>query len=268
MAEPFEKAPFPSSGGTWAGVKHRFGFFQVLNGQVPLHRPQCLDVESLVCLLSTSEDAPHSSHPSAGEGEEDHQQGRDRGTSHGPLYQPASRQNDSSSADRLGPQPAFKVVGQRFRGVVAPTWVFLQAFETNRFQVTVNKDFAGVIRGCADRGQEGTWITGDMIRAYETLHELGHAHSVEVWQDQELAGGLYGVAIGGFFAGESMFSRQSDASKAALVFLLERLRQRAFQLFDIQMLTDHTARLGAIEIPRSEYLARLRRALSYRASLV
>src|SRR5216684_8906341 len=138
-----------------------------------------------------------------------------------------------------------------------------RTLRSGRFQVTINQDFAGVIRGCADRGVEGTWITGDMLRAYETLHRLGYAHSVEVWQQAELAGGLYGVAIGGFFAGESMFSRRRDASKVALVYLVERLRQRAFQLFDIQMLTEHTARLGAIEIPRFAYLARLRRALSY-----
>src|SRR5262249_37910454 len=107
----------------------------------------------------------------------------------------------------------------------------------------------------------GTWITPDMIRAYETLHCLSYAHSVEVWQEAELVGGVYGVAIGGFFAGESMFSRRRDASKVALVHLVERLRQKGFQLFDIQMLTEHTARLGAIEIPRRQYLARLRHAV-------
>src|SRR5262249_8847409 len=129
------------------------------------------------------------------------------------------------------------------------------------FQITYDRDFAGVIRGCADR-DEGTWITGDMIEAYEALYQLGHAHSVEVWQEEALAGGLYGVALSGFVAGEAVCSRRADASKAALAHLTERLRQRGFQLFDIQMLTAHTASLGAVEIPRSEYLARLRKALA------
>src|SRR5205823_5555697 len=98
------------------------------------------------------------------------------------------------------------------------------------------------------------------------LHRLGHAHSVEVWHEGELAGGLYGVALGGFFAGESMFKRVRDASKVAVVFLVERLRERGFQLFDIQLLTEHTASLGAIEIPRRTYLARLRQARSLSAT--
>jgi leucyl/phenylalanyl-tRNA--protein transferase len=132
---------------------------------------------------------------------------------------------------------------------------------SGRFRVSVNEDFAGVIRGCADRPGEGTWITGDMIAAYEELHRLGHAHSVEAWHQGRLAGGIYGVAVGGLFAGESMFTRVRDASKVALVHLVERLRQRGYCLFDIQMLTEHTARLGAIEIPRSEYLRRLGEAL-------
>ncbi len=100
-----------------------------------------------------------------------------------------------------------------------------------------------------------------MAAAYERLHRIGHAHSVEVWQGEELAGGVYGVAIGGFFAGESMFSRVADASKVALVYLMERLRRGGYQLFDVQFLNDHTQRLGAIEVPRAEYLRRLRRAL-------
>jgi leucyl/phenylalanyl-tRNA--protein transferase len=94
------------------------------------------------------------------------------------------------------------------------------------------------------------------------LHRLGHAHSVEAWQDGELAGGVYGVAIGGLFAGESMFHRKTDASKVALVFLVDRLRERGFALFDTQFVTEHTARMGAVEITRREYLRRLRAALS------
>jgi leucyl/phenylalanyl-tRNA--protein transferase len=128
------------------------------------------------------------------------------------------------------------------------------------FQVTVNRSFTAVIRGCAER-EEGTWLVPEMIAAYEELHRLGHCHSLEVWHGDELAGGIYGVALGGFFAGESMFTRVRDASKIALVHLVQRLKERGFQLFDTQFLTEHTARMGAVEIPRKEYLRRLRLAL-------
>jgi leucyl/phenylalanyl-tRNA--protein transferase len=137
-----------------------------------------------------------------------------------------------------------------------------RTLRARRFVVTFDRDFAGVVRGCADRPGQGTWITPAMVRAYNELHRLGWAHSVEAWHAGELAGGLYGVAVGGLFAGESMFTRVRDASKVALVHLVEHLRQRGFQLFDIQFCTEHTRRLGAAEIPRAEYLARLRRALS------
>lgn len=136
-----------------------------------------------------------------------------------------------------------------------------------KFTITINRDFAGVIRGCADRPGDGNWITADMLEAYETLHQLGHAYSVEAWCEGTLAGGIYGVAIGGFFAGESMFTRRRDASKAALAFLVDRLYQRGYQLFDIQFVTDHTRRLGAVEIPRADYLSRLRKALDYPGTL-
>jgi leucyl/phenylalanyl-tRNA---protein transferase len=129
------------------------------------------------------------------------------------------------------------------------------------FSVTYNRDFAGVIRGCSHRPGEGTWLVPEMIDAYERLHPLGHAHSVEVWSGRDLAGGVYGVAVGGLFAGESMFYRVTDASKVALVALGERLRERGFRLFDIQFLTPHTARMGAVEIPRREYLDRLEEAV-------
>jgi leucyl/phenylalanyl-tRNA--protein transferase len=138
-----------------------------------------------------------------------------------------------------------------------------RTMRSGRFTLTTNRAFADVIRGCAER-DEGTWITDDMIGAYEELHRRGWAHSVEAWCGDTLGGGLYGVAVGGLFAGESMFHRARDASKAALVFTVDRLKQRGFQLFDIQMLTDHTARLGAKEIPRAHYLARLRKALECR----
>ncbi|HEV3443233.1 MAG TPA: leucyl/phenylalanyl-tRNA--protein transferase [Gemmataceae bacterium] len=138
-----------------------------------------------------------------------------------------------------------------------------RTLRSGRFQVTINQAFGGVIRGCAEARAEGTWITPEMIEAYETLHHRGHAHSVEVWEGGELAGGLYGVALGGLFAGESMFTRRRDASKVALAHVVERLRQRGFQLFDIQLLSPHTASLGAVEIPRKDYLERLRRALAH-----
>jgi leucyl/phenylalanyl-tRNA--protein transferase len=136
-----------------------------------------------------------------------------------------------------------------------------RTIRSGRFACTINQDFAAVIRGCADRPGDGNWITPEMIDAYETLHRLGHAHSVEAWQGDELAGGVYGVAVGGFFAGESMFTRIRDGSKVALAFLVDRLRTRGFGLFDIQFLNPHTERMGAVEIPRAEYLARLHDAI-------
>jgi leucyl/phenylalanyl-tRNA---protein transferase len=102
----------------------------------------------------------------------------------------------------------------------------LRTVRSGRFQITINRDFPAVIRGCADRPEEGTWITTEMMAAYEELHRLGYAHSVETWQEGELAGGIYGVSIGAFFAAESMFYRRSDASKVALVALAQRLEQR------------------------------------------
>jgi len=136
-----------------------------------------------------------------------------------------------------------------------------RTIRSGKFRLTIDRDFASVIRGCADRPGDGHWITPEMVTAYETLHRLGYAHSVEVWSAGILAGGIYGVAINGFFAGESMFSRVSDASKVALAFLMEHLRSRGFQLFDIQFLNPHTASMGAVENPREEYLERLGQAL-------
>jgi leucyl/phenylalanyl-tRNA--protein transferase len=101
-----------------------------------------------------------------------------------------------------------------------------------------------------------------MIEAYERLHALGHAHSIEAWHTGELAGGVYGVAVGGVFAGESMFHRRTDASKVALAALVERLRRRGFALFDNQFITPHLVRMGSIEIPRAEYLTRLKESLT------
>jgi leucyl/phenylalanyl-tRNA--protein transferase len=136
-----------------------------------------------------------------------------------------------------------------------------RTIRSGRFTLTIDRDFAGVIRGCADRPGDGNWITPDMIAAYETMHRLGHAHSIEAWRDGVLAGGVYGVAVNGFFAGESMFSRVRDASKVALAGLMDHLERRNFRLFDIQFLNPHTERLGAIEMPRSEYLELLKDAI-------
>lgn len=133
---------------------------------------------------------------------------------------------------------------------------------SGKFTVSLDRSFGEVIRGCADRPNDGVWITPEMIAAYTRLHELGHAHSVEVWHHGQLAGGVYGVTVGGLFAGESMFTRVRDASKVALVHLIEWLQQRGYQLFDVQFVNEHTSRLGAIEIPRREYLRRLRKAVS------
>jgi len=132
------------------------------------------------------------------------------------------------------------------------------------FQVTTNRAFSQVIRNCATRGGEPaeTWITEEFIQAYTRLHELGHAHSVEVWRTGELVGGVYGVAIGGLFAGESMFHRASNGSKVALAHLVEHLRHRQFRLFDIQMLTPVTRQMGGIAIPQNQYLERLEQAVT------
>jgi leucyl/phenylalanyl-tRNA--protein transferase len=140
-----------------------------------------------------------------------------------------------------------------------------RTIRSGKFEVTINRAFGRVIRGCGAR-EEGSWITPTMIEAYERLHRLGIAHSVEAWRDGELAGGLYGVALGGFFAGESMFTRITDGSKVALAYTVRHLQSRGFELFDTQFLTEHTARLGAIEIPRKQYLERLPKALRVKTS--
>ena len=131
-----------------------------------------------------------------------------------------------------------------------------------RFSITVDSAFEDVVDSCADRRREQGWITEEIRIAYAELHRLGWAHSVEAWSgDGELAGGLYGVAIGGLFAGESMFHRQRDASKAALVGLVDLLRDGVPRLLDVQWRTPHLATLGVVEIPRAEYLRRLAAAL-------
>jgi leucyl/phenylalanyl-tRNA--protein transferase len=130
-------------------------------------------------------------------------------------------------------------------------------------RTTFDTDFEAVIRACARPAPDrpSTWITPQLIRAYVALHRAGHAHSVETRLGDELVGGLYGVSIGGLFAGESMFSRVSDASKVALVALVGRLRQRGFALLDIQQATPHMMRMGAKQVSRRDYLRRLDAAL-------
>ena len=128
------------------------------------------------------------------------------------------------------------------------------------FHVSVDVDFEGVMRGCADR-VEGTWISEEFIDVYGELYRQGKAHSVEVWLDGRLVGGTYGVALGGAFMAESMFHYETDASKVALAALVERLRLRGFQLLDTQYLTPHLVSLGAVEIPGQEYDRRLKQAI-------
>jgi leucyl/phenylalanyl-tRNA--protein transferase len=131
------------------------------------------------------------------------------------------------------------------------------------YEVTLDRAFRQVTEGCAAPGRRRgkTWITKEFITAYTALHEAGHAHSVECWQGEKLVGGIYGVSIGGLFAGESMFYRAPNASKIALAHLVRHLRERGFALFDIQMVTPATAALGALAISRSEYLDRLTEAI-------
>src|SRR3954468_23012454 len=117
------------------------------------------------------------------------------------------------------------------------------------FRISFNEAFETVMKGCGDRPGEGTWITPDILSTYAELHRLGWAHSVEVWQGDQLAGGLYGIAMGAIFAGESMFHRVTGASKAAFAACADRLRERRFAVFDVQVLTGHLALLGCIEVP-------------------
>ncbi|MCS7167339.1 MAG: leucyl/phenylalanyl-tRNA--protein transferase [Gemmatales bacterium] len=137
-----------------------------------------------------------------------------------------------------------------------------------KFDLTINRAFYDVVQGCAARGLEGTWITSDLFDTYVQLHQQGYAHSVEAWYHGQLAGGIFGIAIGGFFSGDSMFYRVRDASKVALVYLVEYLRRRGYVLFDIQVINEHTARFGAILIPRSDYLRRLQHALQLSVTFI
>jgi len=134
------------------------------------------------------------------------------------------------------------------------------------FRIGVDEAFEDVIRGCAEpRSEENqtTWISEGIIDAYTELHELGYAHSVEAWDEGRLVGGLYGVALGGLFAGESMFYRETDASKVCLVRLVDRLEARGFGLLDVQWVNPHLQQFGAYEIPRAEYEERLQEVIEW-----
>lgn len=138
-----------------------------------------------------------------------------------------------------------------------------RSLRTHPFDIRIDTDFAAVIRACAERPDpDGNWIDREIIESYCALHEQGFAHSVEAWRDGRLVGGLYGVAMRGAFFGESMFHRVTDASKAALVALVERLRERGYALLDTQWVTEHLLQFGAIEIPRRRYLRLLDQALT------
>lgn len=137
-----------------------------------------------------------------------------------------------------------------------------------RFEVRVNSDFEQTIKHCANPDRVGAWISNPIIDLYSKLHEIEHAHSVEVWQGDTMVGGLYGVSLGGAFFGESMFSHQSNVSKIALVHLVGRLKAGGFSLLDAQFITEHLQSLGAIEIPRAAYHKNLKHALSHQGNFM
>ena len=167
--------------------------------------------------------------------------------------------------------PEIYWVDPRHRGVIP-----LDGFRLSRslakvirrggFEVTLDRDFAGVVEACAAR--ETTWINAPIRRLYTELHADGYAHSLEIWSDRGLVGGVYGVTLGSAFFGESMFSHRRDMSKIALAYLVTLLRRCGYTLFDTQFLTDHLASLGAVEIPRRQYRILLAEALSRSADLV
>lgn len=139
-----------------------------------------------------------------------------------------------------------------------------RTLKKNTFQIRISSAFEDVMRGCAER--EETWINEEVFQSYMNLHRLGHAHSVETWREGRLAGGLYGVTLGGAFFGESMFHRETDASKVALVALVTRMRERKFTLLDTQWSTPHLRTFGTVEIPRSKYVRLLKSAVAAECS--
>jgi leucyl/phenylalanyl-tRNA---protein transferase len=164
--------------------------------------------------------------------------------------------------------PQIHWVDPRRRGVLPLDGFHLSRSLAKRIRsgtcrVTTDTAFAAVVEACAERSE--TWISHRIQRLYQALHDAGHAHSIEVWQDDSLVGGVYGLTLGAAFFGESMFSRATDASKVALAYAVHRLRAGGFQLFDTQFLTPHLESLGAIEITRADYHRRLAEALENRA---
>ncbi len=167
--------------------------------------------------------------------------------------------------------PEIFWVDPKHRGILPITKLHIsrslaRQLRRDEYQVTLNRDFAGVIDACADRDE--TWINAEIRRLYLELHAKGHAHSLEVWMDGALAGGVYGVTVGAAFCGESMFSRQTGGSKIALAWICDLLARTGFTLFDTQFLTPHLATLGAVEIPRAEYHQRLEEALELPADIL
>jgi leucyl/phenylalanyl-tRNA--protein transferase len=164
--------------------------------------------------------------------------------------------------------PTIHWVAPKFRGILPLDALHVprrlkRTVRQGRFEVRCDTDFAGVIRACAAprKGHGETWINREIARVFSRLHRLGLAHSVEAWREDRLVGGLYGLALGGAFFGESMFSRETDSSKVALVSLVAALRLGGFGLLDIQFITEHLSRFGAVEIPAADYLERLGAAL-------
>lgn len=171
-------------------------------------------------------------------------------------------------AEGAGAEDLFWVDPQR-RGIIPLDGLHVsrrlaRSFLRDDFEIRVDHGFLAVVDACAARDE--TWINAPIRRLYGDLHRMGHAHSVEIWQDGALSGGLYGVSLGGAFFGESMFSRRRDTSKFALIALVARLNAGGFRLLDTQFVTDHLARLGAVEISRAAYHRRLEAALARRAS--
>ena len=195
---------------------------------------------------------------------------------HGPRLTPdillrAYAQGMFPMAERRG-DPALYWVSPEQRGII-PLDTFhvpqrlARTVRAGKFTVTADRAFTEVMMNCAAPapGREESWINDEILRLYIGLHAGGHAHSVECWQNSELVGGLYGVRLGAAFFGESMFSRRTDASKVALVHLVDALKRGGFTLLDTQFITAHLARFGAVEVPRRQYLALLHKAIGREA---
>ena len=161
------------------------------------------------------------------------------------------------------PDPRYVLYPEKFQ----PSRSLRKVIAKDKFEVTFNQDFEGVIQNCAQRRKEGTWIIPEMMEAYTKLHEVGYAISVETWLEGELVGGLYGVAVGTVFCGESMFNKVSDASKVAFSYLVQELLQKGFTLIDAQMHNAHLESLGCEFIPLQEYLKILRAGLDKKLSI-